>query len=194
MARDIQGKKSGVGGSERFFLIVVIVFMIIGVPAVMGSTRCVNVSPEIVCDYSYPTITLALNAANNYDTIYVGPGLYKERITITKQITLNGATVGVSKKGYDVPKESDNYRHDYYQSESIIDPETAVETPVVTISSGNVTFDGFVVSMTVAPKPSSAYPATDLLRVGAVNASNIVIQNNVFGPNLNLTNNDGTLS
>lgn len=177
--------------NQRVILIFIAIILLMGIPAVMGSTRCVNVSPEIVCDYSYPTITLALNAANNYDTIYVGPGLYKERITITKQITLKGATVGVSKKGYDVPKESDNYRHDYYQSESIIDPETAVETPVVTISSGNVTFDGFVVSMTVAPKPSSAYPATDLLRVGAVNASNIVIQNNVFGPNLNLTNNDG---
>jgi parallel beta-helix repeat protein len=173
--------------------ILIVVLVLAGIPAVAGINRCVNVSDssEIVCDDSYATINLAHTAAKDYDTIYVGPGLYKERITISKQITLKGATEGVSKKNYAVPTESDNYRHDYYISESIIDPETAVETPVVTISSANVTFDGFVVSMTVAPKPSSAYPATDLLRVGALNASNVVIQNNVFGPNLNLTNNDG---
>jgi hypothetical protein len=177
--------------NTRLFLALVLIFLLMGIPTVEGSTRCVNVTPATDCDYTYSTITLALNAAGNYDTIRVGPGLYKERITITKQVSLLGASAGVPKKDYDAPTEAEDYAHDSV-TQSVINPKTADSATVVTISSANVTIDGFIIYNTDAPTPSSVYPATYLINVGgAVKQNNITIRNNVLGPNTNLTNKDG---
>lgn len=164
------------------------VFVIISIPTVAGSTRCVNVSSGDGCDYTYFTINQALSAAQNYDTIKVGPGRYNERISIDKPLTLLGETAGASKKDYPVPED---YTYDI-TTESIIEPQTALSEPVIKINKGDVTIDGFVIAMTVAPSPSSVYPATNLIQMfPAGNLNNVRIQNNVIGPNTNTTSNDG---
>lgn len=165
---------------------VIVVLLLAVVPAVDGAT--LNVNPAAPTGQNnYATIGSAIAAAQDGDTIVVSPGLYNERITINKAITLNGATAGVSKKGYNVPE---NYR--YKESkESIIAPQDTQNAPVVTIEKGDVTFDGFIVSMTFAGSYPQ-YAPTELVRMTAGgNLNNVKIQNNVIGPNTNLASQDG---
>jgi pectin methylesterase-like acyl-CoA thioesterase len=106
---------------------------------------------------NYTSIQAAINAAANGDTIIVGPGWYNERITISKPITLTGATAGESKKGYNVPG---NYNYNDH-IESIIAPQNMLSTPIITIERGNVTIDGFIISMTVSGS-YTPYPPLNL--------------------------------
>jgi len=167
--------------------ILVAVMILIGTPAVSGNTLCVNTSGGACTGNTYYNITAALTVAQNGDTIIVGPGTYNEKLSIAKSVTLNGATSGRSKKGYVVP---DHYTYDN-TTESIIAPTGLQGEPVVTISSGDVTFDGFIVKNTAAIGFPN-YPATYLISVsGTGSRNNIVIQNNVLGPVTNLTAQDG---
>jgi len=161
-----------------------------GIPVVEGSTLCVNVTGTC-SGTNYNTISLALAAANpsGGDTIIVGPGTYKEKIAIDRPVILKGATTGVIKKGYLVPN---NYAYDN-TTESVIAPTGLQADTIVTISSSDVTFDGFVVKNTEAVGFSS-YPATYLISVAPTtskNLNNIIIQNNVLGPVTNMTMQDG---
>ena len=121
-----------------------------------GTTICVML-PVLCSGTQYPSIATALALANDYDTIIVGPGLYKERITISKAITLMGATAGVPKKDHTAPIEAEYYAHDTVHPEChhTLIPQTSAT--IVTISAANVTIDGFIIYNTDAPTPSSVY-------------------------------------
>lgn len=172
---------------SRIIIIFFIALLILtGIPAVAGATRHVE-KGALGQTPNYTSIQSAIDAAATSDIIIVGPGTYNEKITINKAVTLNGATAGVSKKGYIVPE---NYAYDN-TSESIIAPTGLQGETVVTISSSDVVFDGFVVKNTAAIGFPN-YPATYLISVsGTGDKDNIIIQNNVLGPVTNLTAQDG---
>jgi parallel beta-helix repeat protein len=168
---------------RRYLVIFVALCIFAGIPAVHG--HIFTVGPNGSDDYH--TIQEAINHADNGDTITVGPGLYNERITISKSIILRGATASVSKKGYAVPA---GYLYDS-TTESVIAPQDTMSAPVVTIEKGGVTFEGFIVSMTVAGSYPD-YAPTELVRMTAAgNLNNVRIRNNVIGPNTNLTVQNG---
>ncbi|OPY38241.1 MAG: PKD domain protein [Methanoregula sp. PtaU1.Bin051] len=162
--------------------VVVLAFLLSGIPPVTAATT-LNVGEG----QTYTTIQAAIDAAVAGDTINVAPGWYNERITINKAITLNGATAGISKKGFPVPG---NYVYDN-TTQSIIAPNLTQNSPVVAIEKSDVTFDGFIVAMTDAGSYPQ-YAPTELIRMTAGgNLNNVKIQNNVIGPNTNLTNQNG---
>ena len=169
---------------KRNYLVVLIALLILmGIPAVAGNTIMVGPTPAA----NYSTIQAAINAANAGDVITVAPGMYPERVTINKAITLNGATATVSKKGFLVPA---NYAYDS-TTQSIIAPTGLQNEPVVDITSGSVVFDGFVVKSTEAIGYPN-YPSTYLIRMTAPgNLNDVIIRNNVLGPVTNLASQDG---
>ncbi len=178
------------GSGGQIFVQVLILFLMVALllpgAAAAGDTLCVE-NPVGCSGNQYATIQSAINAAQSGDTIMVGPGLYEERIVISKSVTILGATHGISKKGYTAPSD---YLYDT-GTESVIAPQDTQNAPVVTIEKGDVTFDGFIVSMTAAGSYPS-YAPTELVRMTAGgNLSNVRIDNNVIGPNTNLTHQDG---
>jgi hypothetical protein len=168
-------------------IIILILIFSVGIPVVSGAGNTLNVGQG----KTYTSIQTAINAAdiNGGDTIIVDPGLYKEKITIDRAITLKGATAGISKKGYVTPTDSD-YTYDT-TIESVIAPTGLQGETVVTIATGDVVFDGFIVKNTAAIG-YSGYPATYLIAMTAGgNLNNVIIRNNVLGPLTNLTAQDG---
>ncbi len=141
----------------------------------------------------------AITAATAGDTINVAAGTYSERIVINKPLTLRGATYGLDKNGYAVPA---NYAWDAAVESIINNPEPALSTSnLVDIVSDDVIFEGFIVQSLNA-LPSGAND--QLLRLDATTGSandgavadetldNIIIRNNVIGPNTNITSQNGT--
>lgn len=122
-------------------------------------------------------------------TLNVAAGVYDERIEIDKSLIMQGATHGVSKKGYVIPS---GYAYDS-NTESIIRPSVAQEKPVVNIKADDVVFDGFVVAYEVADSTVGGV-YQDLVEVASSVAVNTGIQviNNVLGPNTNTAAQDGT--
>jgi len=121
-------------------------------------------------------------------TVNVAAGTYTEAILIDKPLTLRGATAGVNKNGYAVPA---NYAWDD-TVESIINhpnPGGGYITIVDIYDVGDVTFEGFVVQELDAV----ANLNSSLVRVYAHTREidNIVVRNNIIGPNTNTTYQDG---
>ncbi|MBP2144258.1 hypothetical protein J2127_001428 [Methanococcus voltae] len=131
----------------------------------------------------------AIDAAHSYNTIYVEPGLYTSDITIYKPLTVLGAT-------HDIPK-NDNYElpenHNWNTSvESVIRSDYGASSGSIVhiIKTGDVTFKGFVIDNL---NPTDKYRTlvqvfTQYNPVQNNNISNITVQNNVIGPNINLNN------
>jgi hypothetical protein len=136
----------------------------------------------------YTTIQAAINNANTGDIINVAPGYYTEHIVIDKPLTLRGATYDVSKNGYAIPA---NYAWDT-SVESVINhpnPAGGYDSIVDIVDVDDVTFEGFVVQELNAV----ANLNTSLVRVYAHTRqiTNIVVRNNVIGPNTNVAAQDG---
>ena len=117
-----------------------------GSAVISGNTFTNNINnfdPSInIGDTYYGGIQYAIDNANSGDTVYVSPGLYNERITINKPLTLRGATYNINKNGYEVPE---NYEWDTSVESVINNPEPALSTSqVVDIVSDDIVFVGFV--------------------------------------------------
>ncbi|MDD4050457.1 MAG: right-handed parallel beta-helix repeat-containing protein, partial [candidate division Zixibacteria bacterium] len=120
--------------------------------------------------------------------VNVAPGLYPELVSITKPLTLRGATYAVNKNGYTVPAD---YAWDPAIESIIQNPTPALVGQVVDIANTNdVVFEGFVVEALNIETPSDP----QLLRVyaGTQGVNNVIVRNNVIGPNTNLASQDGT--
>lgn len=105
---------------------------------------------------SFNTITLAVAAASNGDTIQVCAGTYNENVVIPRSLTLNGAQVGIDARGRS-------------GAESIINGGVLAN---ITITANNVTVDGF----TLNGPPSSG---TAAIVMQTVNTGE-TIQNNII--------------
>ncbi|EJG07785.1 parallel beta-helix repeat protein [Methanofollis liminatans DSM 4140] len=111
----------------------------------------------------FATIQVAINAANAGDTLIVKDGTYVERVYVTKPLTIrseNGADTTTVVGAYD----------------------STANTPAITISADNVTFEGFTVQMLWSKSGDSG------LFVQAANCTltNNTIKNLSYGINLYL--------
>jgi hypothetical protein len=121
------------------------------------------------------------------DIVLAKAGLYDERLTIDRQLTLRGATSGVSKRGYTVPPA---YAYDT-ATESVIRPSTTLERAVVHVAADGAVFDGFVVANEVC---ATGGVYQDLVAIDQALAATTGVQvlNCVLGPNTNTALQDGT--
>ena len=143
---------------------------------------------NVTKDLWYDAIQEAIDQADPCNVIEAGPGTYNEAILIDMPLTLRGATAGVNKNGYSVPA---NYAWDD-SVESIINhpnPSGGYTAIVDIYDTSHVTFEGFVVQ----EQNAEANKNTSLVRVYAHTheISNIVVRNNVIGPNTNVASQDG---
>lgn len=129
-------------------------------------------------------------------TVWVAPGLYREKVQIGKPLALRGSTYEMAKNGM-AASNPGMWDTDVY---SVLQPPA--DDPgatVVTIGSpanvvSNVSFEGFVVEALERGATGDrhlvhVYAQNDGTHAGA---ENIHILNNVLGPNTNLVAQDGT--
>ncbi|MFA9558486.1 nitrous oxide reductase family maturation protein NosD [Evansella sp. AB-rgal1] len=119
---------------------------------------------EIFVPTDFPTISAAVTAANEFDTIRVAPGIYNETVIVNKTIQLHGAQSGVDART----------RTGSPGAESIIIGSGV--SGAVQLVNDNVVVDGFTIAN------NSAGPG-----IGTTNGFsgywvfNNIVQNNVFG-------------
>jgi len=140
-------------------------------------------------DTWYCCIQCAIDDANDYDTVEVIPGVHEEILTITRPITLLGATHNICKKGYPVPA---GYAWDD-TVETIIQPPAGHENDnvVYIYDVDDVTFKGFIVQ--ALERGTSGNRMLVYVEAQTQNIENLDISNNVIGPNTNLLSQDGTM-
>ena len=90
-----------------------------------AATLTVGNASSVPCVGTYSTISAAVAAASNGDTIQVCPGTYNESVSINKQLTINGAQAGNAVSG-----------RSFGVGESTVNGQ-------ITVQATNVTFDGF---------------------------------------------------
>lgn len=139
-----------------------------------------------------PSITVAIAS----DTVKAMAGLYEEQVLIDKALTVRGASFATSKRGYVVPAPPYDYETD---SETVIRDNTGGRDTVI-ITANDSIFEGFVVC--ALNRTSTFYGGTyqeegTLVKAGNYvptghNLNNVVVRNNVLGPNTNLASQDGT--
>jgi hypothetical protein len=122
---------------------------------------------------TFPTISLAMNAAVNGDTITVDPGTYNELVTVNKSVNLLGAQAGVDARN--------PARTGLPATESVVDGNNGTTSFDVTAS--NVTIDGFTVQGDTNP---NQFGFGILLGAGTSGAHvlNNIIQDNIAGLSL----------
>jgi parallel beta-helix repeat protein len=125
-------------------------------------------------------------------TVNVAAGTYEEQIVIDKPLTLRGATYAVNKNGYPVPA---NYAWDDTVESIISGPNPFLNGILVDIANtDDVTFEGFVVQSLYSTGTGGGGKDPHLVRVNArtQTVDNVVVRNNVIGPNTHVTDQDGT--
>jgi Right handed beta helix region len=121
---------------------------------------------EYIVPTDFPTISAAIAAANDFDTIRVLPGTYNETVIINKSIQLLGAQAGVdARERTGVP-------------ESIITGSSIVA--LVQLTADHVVIDGFTIQGNLAGTGVYSVPTASGYWI-----FNNIIQNNVFGLYLN---------
>jgi hypothetical protein len=145
-------------------------------------------------DYVTPlsgSIQRGIDAINSGGTVNVKAGLYAERVSIPKAVTLLGATAGVSKKNYVVPVD---YAYDP-NVESIIKPATDAAVPVIDVEkvgggdiAGHITIRGFVLTDQGAVDNNAARGLINL-NISTGLPDGILIEDNVIGPHTGLAQN-----
>ena len=73
---------------------------------------------------AYPTISPAITAAANGDAIYVAKGVYVERLTLPKSLTLYGGFPGLSMDETPADRDPETYQ-------TVVTPSTAAQTSAV---------------------------------------------------------------
>ncbi|NQU12223.1 right-handed parallel beta-helix repeat-containing protein, partial [bacterium] len=138
----------------------------------------------------FATIQEGIDAAATGGTVDVAAGLYRERLSITKALSLIGATAAVNKNGYAVPAD---YAWDTNVESVILNPDPALSASnlVLIQDTHDVTFKGFVVGSLNALASSSNDQLLTIIPT-SMTMTNIVIENNVIGPNTHLIDQDGT--
>lgn len=132
------------------------------------------------------TVTHAINTVTDGDTIVVAPGTYSEQITVDKSITLRGATYNVNKNGYAVPA---NYAWDD-NVETILDCPAGVQIYFLIDNVNNVIVEGFVIQALY--RDSHVQNHLFYIKASSQTVDNVLIRNNVIGPNTNIVDQDGT--
>ena len=117
-------------------------------------------------------------------TVNVAAGHYAERLTVSKAVTLLGATAGVSKKNYVVPA---GYAYDP-NVESIIMPSVDAPLAVVDVKktgggdiAGPITVKGFVLTDQGAVDNNAQRGLINLDQYTGL-PNGVLIENNVIGP------------
>jgi hypothetical protein len=128
---------------------------------------------------SYPTVTAAVSAANNGDTIQVQAGTYPEQVSVSgRQLTLLGGFAA----GFATRNPTD--------SPTVIDGQQGGTTVTLT-NAGDSTIDGFTVTGGRA-KPNSdgngGGSGINVANSGAVTIANNLIEGNDDGQNFNTCN------
>jgi len=138
---------------------------------------------------AFDNVQDGINAVASGGTVNVAPGTYTERIVITKPLSVLGPTANINKNGYPAPA---GYAWDD-SIEAIINNPSGGPYNLVDINSVNdVVFRGFVVQSLDIPAYQNM---ANLVRVYADSpgtCNNIVVENNIIGPNTNLAAQDGT--
>ena len=147
---------------------------------------------------NYKKIQAAIDAADANDIIVVDAGTFTERIEIGKPLTILGVTNATTKKDVSYVYNPTTGWSGLTGESIIVEPTGDVNSSVVHITSGGVTFKGFVVSNFKAyAGGTAAYlihvdPTWNAANCGGYCSLPVVVENNVVGPLTNLSAQDGT--
>ncbi len=153
-------------------------------PGFQGDYSVLDVDDDSPQTGSVSRINEAIDLVSG-STVNVAAGLYDERVTINKSISLLGATAGVSKRGFAAPPYDT-------VTQSIIQPSSTLERAVVHVAADGVVFDGFVVANEVCAT-GGVYQDLVAIDQNLAALTGVQVLNCVLGPNTNTAAQDGTM-
>jgi hypothetical protein len=154
-------------------------------PAEMLEPRLLLSATIVGSSTVYSTISAAVNAAAAGATINVGPGNYAETVTITKQLTIDGAQTGVDAR-------SSSRANGTASNSSIITGGSSGGSVgcAFYVDASNVTISGFTVQNETSSNVSNGAGIVIAPNIAGTHILDNIVQNNVAG--LFLSNNSST--